>query len=101
MYLFIYFYGCTCSLWKFLGQGLNLSPSCKLSPSCGNAGCLNPLRGGRNTHLHSNPSSCSQILNPLSHSRNSRNSFVRDGWLLACFLGYNIELRLGLMEAQL
>ena len=22
------FYGCTCSIWKFLGQGLNLSQSC-------------------------------------------------------------------------
>ena len=39
--LFIYFFGCTHAIWKFPGQGLNLS--------------------------------CSQIPNPLCHSRNSWN----------------------------
>ena len=32
----LYFYGCTCGIWKFLGQGLNPSHSCDLSHSCGN-----------------------------------------------------------------
>ena len=34
-------YGCTCGIWKFLGQGLNLSCSFR------NAGSFNPLRWAR------------------------------------------------------
>ena len=42
--LFIYslnflFYGC---IWEFLGQGLNLSHSCNLHHSWGNARSFNP-----------------------------------------------------------
>ena len=36
IYIFI-FNGCTHSIWKFLGQGLNLSCN------CGNPGFFNPL----------------------------------------------------------
>ena len=48
IYLFIYlfihlFNGCTRDIWKFLGQGLNLSLSCDLCHSCSNAGFFNPL----------------------------------------------------------
>ena len=39
-YLFIYFFGHTCSIWTFPGQGSNLSHSCNLRHSCGNAGSL-------------------------------------------------------------
>ena len=35
--------GCTCSIWKLLGQGLNLSHSYNLHHSCGNAGSFNLL----------------------------------------------------------
>ena len=37
---FIFFVGHTHGIWKFLGQGLNLSHSVKLCHSCGNAGSL-------------------------------------------------------------
>ena len=43
------FYGRTYDIWKFLGKGLN--PTCSFNPV--------------------DPSWCSQILNPLPHSRNS------------------------------
>ena len=73
-------YGCTSSIRKFPGQGLN--PSC----SCGNARCLNPLHWARGLNLHF-LSCCSLILNPL-HCRVTPN--------LACFKiedppGWNIE----------
>ena len=29
---FVSFYGCTCGIWKFLGQGLNHSCSCRATP---------------------------------------------------------------------
>ena len=45
LFLFISFYGCIWSIWKFPGQGLN--PSC----SYGNARCLNALHQARDwTH---------------------------------------------------
>ena len=40
IYLFI---SCTRDMWKFLGEGLNPSHSCKLCHSCGNNGSFNPL----------------------------------------------------------
>ena len=40
---FFSFYGHTHSIWKFPGQGLNPSHSCKLSHSCCNAGSFNTL----------------------------------------------------------
>ena len=45
IYLFIYFkfYGCTQSIWRFPGQGLNLSHSCYPYCICGNNGSFNPL----------------------------------------------------------
>ena len=36
------FYGHTCGIWKFPGQGLNPSHSWDLCRSCGNARCGNP-----------------------------------------------------------
>ena len=63
----VFLSGCTRSIWKFLGWGLN--PSC----SCGTVISFLPpvLDWGSNLCLCSNPSLCSQILNPLYHSRNS------------------------------
>ena len=43
LFLFTYFYGHTCSLWKFLGQRLNPSHSCDLHHSCSNARSFNSL----------------------------------------------------------
>ena len=41
---FFFFFTChTYSMWTFLGQGFNLSHSCDLCHSCGNAGSFNPL----------------------------------------------------------
>ena len=40
---FFFFYGHTCSTWKFPGQGLNLSHSCNLHCSCGNTASFNTL----------------------------------------------------------
>ena len=39
-FFFFPLFGCTCGIWKFLGQGLNLSLSCNLCQSCGNAWSL-------------------------------------------------------------
>ena len=48
---FHFFYGCTHSIWKFLGQGLNPSPNCNLHCCCGNTGSCNPLHWAGNwTH---------------------------------------------------
>ena len=51
----------------------NLSHSCNLCHSCGNTGSFTPLALGQGSNLClcSHLSHCSQILNPLSHSRNS------------------------------
>ena len=40
-YVYIYFLGCTHSIWNFLSQGLNLSQSCNLCHSCTRS--FNPL----------------------------------------------------------
>ena len=40
-FFFFFFNGCFCSIWKFLGQGLNLS--CDLYHSSGSARSFNPL----------------------------------------------------------
>ena len=58
--LVVVFNGCASGIWKFLGQGLNLSHS------CGSAGSFNPLPAwGSNPSLHRDLSHSSQILNPL------------------------------------
>ena len=41
--LFYIFYGHTHGIWKFLGQGSNLSHSCDLQCSCGITRSFNPL----------------------------------------------------------
>lgn len=57
------FDGCTHSIWKFLGQELNLSSSCKLHWSCGNT--RDPLthrgRLGIEATAVRDPRHCSQI----------------------------------------
>ena len=42
IYLF-FFNGCTCCLWKFLGQGLNPSCGCDLCYNCSNTKSFNSL----------------------------------------------------------
>ena len=51
----------THSIWKFLGQGLNLSPSCNVCHSCGKAGSLTHCDGGRIEPME--PQRQCQILN--------------------------------------
>ena len=52
LFVCLFIYGHTCSKWKFLGQGLNLSCSHDLCCSCNNStGYFNPLHWARNwTH---------------------------------------------------
>ena len=78
MYVCIYiysffFHGHTCSIWKFLGWGLDPSCSCDLSHSCSNAGSFIPLHWARDGSRISNRdlSCCSQIFSPLYYSGNS------------------------------
>ena len=40
---FFPFYGCTCGIWKFLGEGLNRSCSCDLFCSWAKASSSNPM----------------------------------------------------------
>ena len=44
-FFFFKIFGCTHSIWKFPGQGLNLS--CSSNRCCGNAGSFNPLHWAR------------------------------------------------------
>ena len=44
---FLFFNGHTCSVWKFLGQGLNPSCSCDLCHRCSNTGSFHPLHWAR------------------------------------------------------
>ena len=49
--LFLSFFGHICSIWKFLGQGLNPSSSCDLHCKCSNAGSFSPLHWAKDrTH---------------------------------------------------
>ena len=41
--LSLFFNGCTCGIWKFLGQGLNPSHSCNPCRWCGSAESFDPL----------------------------------------------------------
>ena len=52
--LFVLFcYGCTCGMWKFSGQGSNLSHSCDLCHSCSNTESLTHCAGlGTEPMLH-------------------------------------------------
>ena len=66
--LFILFFnGHIHGIWKFLGQGLNLSCNCDLR------WILQPTASGQgsNLNLYSDLGYCSWILNPLCHSGNS------------------------------
>ena len=42
-----YFNGHTCGIWKFQGEGLNTSHSCKLCHSCSDTKSFNPLHQAR------------------------------------------------------
>ena len=71
IFFFSSFHGHTHSLCNFLGQGLNL---CR---GCGNARAFNTLMGqGLTLHLCSDPSCCSQVLNPLCHGSNPPTLFL-------------------------
>ena len=66
---FFFLSGRTCSIWKFPGQGSNLSHRCNLYHSCSDDGSLTHC-----TELGIEPnnrSCCSWTLNPLCHSGNS------------------------------
>ena len=48
IYIYIYvFYGSTCGIWKFLGQGSNPSHYCNLHHNCGNTRSLTLCAGPR------------------------------------------------------
>ena len=76
----IFFLGHTPSIWKLPGQGLNPT-----TPDWGS-----------NPYLHSNLSHCSQILNPLQHSRDSKKSTFRMWALFFVFLFCFVFCFLGL-----
>ena len=84
---FVCFYGCTHGIWKFLGQGLNLSHSCYLHHSCGNARSLtNRASWGLNPHLCSNTSWCRLVLTPPCHNRISTACLCTAHYLKLFFL---------------
>ena len=66
------FYGCTCGIWKFPCQALNLSCSCDPHWVL----YLTAPVQESNPHLRSDPSCCRKILNPLCHSGNSQKYFI-------------------------
>ena len=79
--IFFFFNGHTHNIWKFPGKGSNPSNSCDLCHSCSNVGSFNLLHWGRgsNPFLCSDLSCCSQILNLLCHSGNSKAvSFLKE-----------------------
>ena len=61
IYLFIYFYGCIQGIWKFQGQGLNLSSSCELCHSRRNTGSFNPLHWVRGWTCTSTPTQATAV----------------------------------------
>ena len=74
----ILFCGCTHDIWKFPGQGLNLSRTCNLCHSCSNAGSLNHRAGlGIKPTAPCNWRGCCWILNALCQSRNSPLSILK------------------------
>ena len=63
---------CAQSIWKFPGQGLNLSLSCYLHHTCDNIRYLTHCtRPGSKPGPEQQPKPCSRILNTLCHSKNS------------------------------
>ena len=63
------FYGHTCGIWKFLGQGLKRSWSWGPCHSCGNPGSL--THWARPGMEPTSSQILLKVLNPLSHSGNS------------------------------
>ena len=59
---------CTCGIWKFLDQGLNSRWSCDLGQIYSNAGSLSHCAGPGIELVP--PQDTSQIINPLSQSKN-------------------------------
>ena len=63
-----FFFGCICSIWKFLGQGSNMSHSCNLCHSCSNTRSLTPEPGqGLKPHLSRDLSYCRDNAGCLTH----------------------------------
>ena len=77
-FFFFFFFFFLMATPVFLGQGLNVSHSCDLCHNFGNTGNFNLLLldQGSNLPLCGNMSHCSQILNPLLHSRKSITQFL-------------------------
>ena len=72
--IFSFLLGCTHSIWKLLGWGLNPSYSCDLCHSCSNAGSLTHCAGsGIKPAL---PQRQWWIINPVWHSRKSLNKLT-------------------------
>ena len=70
---FFFFFCCTCRMWTFPGQGSNLSHLCDLYHSCSNASLTFCARLLETEPLQRQ----SQILNLVSHSRNSETLAFR------------------------
>ena len=78
---YFYIFGCNFGLWKFPGQGSNLSCSCNLRQSCSNTGFLTPCAGPEMEPMlqcQLKPLQRQQrILHRLCHSRNAFISSFR------------------------
>ena len=77
-FFFFSLFSHTCSIWKILGQGSNLSLSCDLHHSCSNTGSLTHCAGmGIKPMPQRQPGPLQRqcwILYPLLHSQNSNLS---------------------------
>ena len=79
-FFLFFFFGSTCSIWKFPGQGSNLSCRCGLRHSCSNTGslthCARPRVKSTSQRQH-------WIPNLLHQSRNSYDSIFLSHFFLA------------------
>ena len=77
---FLSFFGCAYSMWKFPGQGLNLSHSYNLHRSCGNTRSFKPPHwaGDRTCASAAIQTTAVRFLTPLCQSGNSSfDIFIR------------------------
>ena len=63
------FYGCTCGIWKFLGQELNRSYSCRPTPKLAATEQARP-------RIEPTSSETMLVLNLLNHNGNSPKGFL-------------------------
>ena len=70
--LFVCFLGCTCSKWKFSGQGLNQSCSCQPTAEVRGPNCI--------YDLHHSSRQC-RILNPLIKARAQTHILMDTSWV--------------------